>query len=169
LLKAVLTTCIKLTWTCVLLRYSLTVFSAVFLEVRLLGRLAKQSVTAKPFIFDIQIEVPALPESELLAATDGESSRSIRARVEAAAHRQAERQGKLNAKLTPRRIEAVCGLDSKGEALLRQAIATLHLSARAYHRVLKVARTIADLAGRESVQTPHVAEAVQYRRVAHVG
>jgi len=114
---------------------------------------------------DIQIEVPAVPQDDLLKQSDGESSASIQLRVEAARQRQLARQNKPNALLSVTEIETWCTPDAQGEALLRQAITRLNLSARAYHRVLKVARTIADLAGSENILTAHIAEAVQYRRM----
>lgn len=85
--------------------------------------------------------------------------------MEAARQRQLARRGKPNAQLSVTEIENFCAPDAQGEALLRQAIARLNLSARTYHRVLKVARTISDLAGSENIQTGHVATAVQYRRI----
>jgi magnesium chelatase family protein len=115
---------------------------------------------------DIQIEVPALPEAELTAAANGEASARIRARVQAAFARQIARQGKPNNRLGTKEIDQHCAADAAGETLLKQAISRLNLSARAYHRILKLARTIADLAGAEQVQSPHVAEAIQYRRMA---
>jgi magnesium chelatase family protein len=114
---------------------------------------------------DIQIEVPAVPQEDLLKQSDGENSSTIQARVEAARQRQLARQSKPNALLSVTEIEAWCAPDAQGEALLRQAITRLNLSARAYHRVLKVARSIADLAGKENIETAHIAEAVQYRRM----
>jgi len=118
---------------------------------------------------DIQIEVPALSQEELLKAQDGEASEAIRLRVEAAAQRQAERQKKANSKLTTREIERLCKPDAQGEALLKQAISRLNLSARGYHRVLKVARTAADLAASPEIRVAHLAEAVQYRRLDRGG
>jgi magnesium chelatase family protein len=114
---------------------------------------------------DIQIEVPAVPQEDLLKQSDGESSSVIKARVEAARQRQLTRQGKPNALLTVSEIDTFCAPDTKSEALLRQAITRLNLSARAYHRVLKVARTIADLEGCDAIQINHIAEAIQYRRM----
>lgn len=113
---------------------------------------------------DIQIEVPALPEHELTQKGGGEPSAAIRARVGVAYERQLARQGKANARLATREIDALCQPDAAGMALLKQAISRLNLSARAYHRILKMARTIADLAGTDEIVSSHIAEAVQYRR-----
>ncbi|HLA39133.1 MAG TPA: YifB family Mg chelatase-like AAA ATPase [Candidatus Glassbacteria bacterium] len=115
---------------------------------------------------DLQIEVPALPVGDLTGHAAGESSAAIQARVEAAYGRQLARQGKANALLSTPEIDRFCRPDAEGEGLLKQAIARLNLSARAYHRVLKVARTIADLAGSAGVGSGHIAEAIQYRRFA---
>ena len=114
---------------------------------------------------DIQIEVPALREDELVQAGRGENSSQVQERAARARGRQLERQGKNNTRLGPREVERFCAVEDKASALLKQAIARLHLSARAYHRVLKLARTIADLAGEASVGVAHVAEAIQYRRL----
>ncbi|MHB1115902.1 YifB family Mg chelatase-like AAA ATPase [Sideroxydans sp.] len=114
---------------------------------------------------DIQIEVPAVPQEDLMKQSDSEDSAAIQQRVEAARQRQLARQGKPNAQLSVTEIDAHCTPDTSGEALLRQAITKLNLSARAYHRILKVARSIADLAASKNIQTAHIAEAVQYRRM----
>jgi len=114
---------------------------------------------------DIQIEVPTLRGDELTSASPGESSTKVRGRVEAARSRQTGRQQKVNALLAPRELEKFCAPEEQATALLKQAIARLNLSARAYHRVLKVARTIADLAGEETIGTTRMAEAIQYRRL----
>jgi magnesium chelatase family protein len=114
---------------------------------------------------DLHLEVPAVPQEDLSRRADGEASTAIRERVSAARERQLARQGKPNARLAPREIDRHCTPDAPGETLLKQAVSRLGLSARAYHRVLKVARTIADLAGHERIASVHVAEAIQYRRL----
>ncbi len=118
---------------------------------------------------DIQIEVGAVPQEALLKQGDGEASQIIQARVEAARQRALARQGKPNAQLSVTEIDMLCTPDAQGDALLQQAITRLNLSARAYHRVLKVARTIADLAGSANIESTHIAEAVQYRRMDKQG
>ena len=117
---------------------------------------------------DLQVEVRQLSEAELLAAPDGESSAVIRERVIAARRLQEERLGRrklyCNAQLTSRDLQEFCRLSSGGQMLMRQAIARFKLSPRAYDRILKVARTIADLAGSASLQEEHIFEAINYRR-----
>jgi magnesium chelatase family protein len=114
---------------------------------------------------DIQLEVPAVPQDDLLGKTTSEASSAIQARVETARQRQLDRQNKPNSQLSVTEIDTFCATDEEGVGLLKQAISRLNLSARAYHRILKVARTIADLAGSEALLTAHIAEAVQYRRM----
>lgn len=113
---------------------------------------------------DMQIQVGALPHEDLLKQADGEASAHIAQRVAHAAARQGARQGKNNNLLSSGEIEQHCKPDDAGEQLLRTAMTRLNWSARAYHRVLKVARTIADLADAPVIGHAHVAEAIQYRR-----
>ncbi|MDP3842738.1 MAG: YifB family Mg chelatase-like AAA ATPase [Oxalobacteraceae bacterium] len=113
---------------------------------------------------DMQIQVGALPHEDLLRQADGEASSAVHARVEQAFARQLKRQGKGNHALSSGDIDAHCKPDAAAEQLLRAAMIRLNWSARAYHRVLKVARTIADLAGHDTIGSAHVAEAIQYRR-----
>ena len=97
------------------------------------------------------------------APADGETSVLVAARVRAARERQLARSNKPNARLSTREINKHCKPDPAGQQLLERAMEQLGLSARAYHRILKVARTIADLAANEQVTSAHVAEAVGYR------
>ena len=113
---------------------------------------------------DLMIEVPAVAESELAAKGTGESSQTVGNRVARARAVQLDRQGKANAHLAPEEVDRHCLPDCEGAQLLKRAMAQLSLSARAYHRILKVARTIADLAEAPLVGSAHVAEAIHYRR-----
>jgi magnesium chelatase family protein len=113
---------------------------------------------------DLHIEVPAVAEKDLDSRRTGESSATHRERVVGARQRQIERQGKPNAMLAVKEVEEHCMGDGKASEFARQAISRLGLSARAFHRILKVSRTVADLAAAAVVSTAHVAEAVQYRR-----
>ncbi len=111
---------------------------------------------------DLHIEVPAVPYQELRGTPESVDSASMRARVLAARQRQHER-GVVNAYIQPARLRSICPLDAAGERTLELAVRRMGLSARAHDRILKVARTIADLAGSECIQAKHIAEAVQYR------
>jgi magnesium chelatase family protein len=113
---------------------------------------------------DMLIDVPALKEEELMQATVAEGSADIRARVARARQIQLNRQGMPNAGLGSLDIEQYCHTDETGLTLLKSAVSRMSLSARAYHRILKVARTIADLAQASSIESTHIAEAIQYRR-----
>lgn len=116
---------------------------------------------------DIHVEVPRVDYEKLADKRSIENSATIRARVQAARERQLQRfkGSKLtcNAEMGPTEVRAFCEVEPSGEKLLKTAMQQLHLSARAFHRVLKLARTIADLADSELIATSHVAEALQYR------
>lgn len=114
---------------------------------------------------DLQVEVPAVTPQTLAAAPDGEPSARIAERVVVAQQIAWARQGCLNAQLTGALVDEHCALDEGAVRFLQAAAARLGWSARSYHRVLRMARTIADLAGGGSIQVSHLAEAVQYRRV----
>jgi len=116
---------------------------------------------------DIHMEVPRVAYDKLAHATLGEPSDAIRARINAARERQQQRLASTglvcNADMGPAQIREFCTLREDAQALMRAAMRQMHLSARAYHRILKVSRTIADLEGTEGIQTHHLAEALQYR------
>ena len=134
---------------------------------------------------DIHVEVPRLHYDKLTSDRLGESSQVVCARVEAARQRQRDRFEHLrssapdklpgksgargaslmcNADMGPAEVRLVCRVDEMGNRLLKAAVQQLQLSARAYHRILKLARTIADLAGSDEIGPQHLAEAVQYRQ-----
>jgi len=116
---------------------------------------------------DIHVEAPRVDYEKLSANRLGEPSRAIRVRVEKAREIQQRRfvgvKLTCNADMGPAEVRQHCELDETGRSLLRSAAQQMQLSARTYHRMLKVARTIADLAGSERIQTAHLAEAIQYR------
>ena len=118
---------------------------------------------------DLHVEVPALPSTDLLQARSGESTSSIRARCTEARARAMARQGKSNHALQGKEIDDFLVLDEAAAKFLNVAAARLGWSARSTHRALKVARTIADLAGARMTQVTHVAEAMQYRRALRSG
>jgi magnesium chelatase family protein len=123
---------------------------------------------------DIHLEVPAVKYQALTEAAAGEPSEAIRERVDRARLLQRERFAKrrgiyANAHMAPRDIRAFCRVSDGADALLRTAITRLGLSARGYHRVLKIARTIADLDGAGDLEPKHVSEAVQYRSLDRRG
>ncbi|HMO58475.1 MAG TPA: ATP-binding protein [Roseiflexaceae bacterium] len=116
---------------------------------------------------DIHIEVPRVNYEKLTGLRQGEESRTIRERVCAARTRQSERlhgsRALCNADMNPADMRRHCSLDEAGQRLMQAAMRQLQLSARGYHRVLKLARTIADLAGSTPISPAHLAEALQYR------
>ena len=113
---------------------------------------------------DLLLEVPMLPVADLQTAPSGEASAPVRERVARCRAIQLARQGKPNASLAGAEIEAWCQPDASGSKLLQSAIERLGLSARGYHRILKVARTIADMSESPAIGAAHVAEAIQSRR-----
>ncbi|HWS05060.1 MAG TPA: ATP-binding protein, partial [Burkholderiaceae bacterium] len=113
---------------------------------------------------DLHVEVPALAASDLLNAPSGETTATVRARCASARERALARQGKPNQSLVGAEIDEHAALEPAAFKFLNTAAARLGWSARSIHRVLKVARTIADLADAQAIEVTHVAEAVQYRR-----
>lgn len=114
---------------------------------------------------DLCIEVPALSSADLSQAIPGESSAAVRERVAAAASIALRRQGSINARLEGKDLDTHAKPDTAGQTLLNQAVNRLGLSARAYHRLLRVARTIADLASAEHITAAHIGEAIQFRQL----
>jgi magnesium chelatase family protein len=116
---------------------------------------------------DVHVEVPRVEYDKLTGTTSPETSASIRERVQRARAIQLERftETKLtsNAEMGPKEVRQYCPVEPAAQTLLKAAVQQLHLSARAFHRTLKLARTIADLAGSEVLTAAHVAEAIQYR------
>jgi len=135
-----------------------------------LGQIQKyQSKVSGPILdrMDIQIEVPPLSYAVLSDPTAAESSENIRARVEQCRKIQNQRYRhkpyKTNAHMSPKDIKEFASPDSQGRRLIEMAMKELHFSARSYYKILKIARTIADLIGGEQIQSEHIAEAIQYR------
>jgi len=122
---------------------------------------------------DLQVEVGPVEIKDLEEPPQGATSSELRSTVAQARARQAERfkggQVYVNAHMTPPQLETFCRLEGKGRQMLGAAAERLSLSARAYSRILKIARTIADLAGEEEIKTPHLAEAIQYRSLDRKG
>jgi len=113
---------------------------------------------------DMHVEVPRLSFAEI-DGPQGEASAAVRARVVAAKDRQMQRSHTLNSQLDNQQLDNVCKLQQADRLLLQQAMERLQLSARAYHRILKVARTIADLAGKPGIERAHLSEAINYRKL----
>ena len=117
---------------------------------------------------DIHVEVPAVQYQDISSKTPGETSAAIRERVTKARDIQRERFTKnskvrCNARMTAQLLKRHCALDEAAEGMMKMAMTELNFSARAYDRILKVARTIADLANSENIQADHIGEAIQYR------
>jgi len=136
-------------------------------SMRMINRYQKRISGPMMDRIDIHIEVPPVDYEKLSSDRLGEPSQAIRARVEAArAVQRARFEGtrmSCNADMGPAEVRQYCATGGTGKALLRTAMHQLHMSARAYHRILKLSRTIADLAGSERIETPYLAEAIQYR------
>ncbi len=111
---------------------------------------------------DIHVEVPSVKYKEMAGGATGETSEKIREQVESARATQRERFGHTNARMAPKEIKKHCTLDDECQQLLEMAMTELNLSARAYDRILKVSRTIADRDRAESIQSQHISEAIQY-------
>ncbi|MCC7518668.1 MAG: YifB family Mg chelatase-like AAA ATPase [Verrucomicrobiae bacterium] len=115
---------------------------------------------------DLHVEVPSVSYGEIAERAPAEPSEAVRMRVVAARefqYRRFRKRGRINAHMTPKGLRAHCALDAEGEAFLRAAMEEMHFSARAHDRILKVARTIADLEGSERLASRHLGEALQYR------
>jgi magnesium chelatase family protein len=112
---------------------------------------------------DLHIEVPPLSAQDLQQQKAGENSATVRERVLQAHHKQMQRQGYLNNVLSPQGLDQFVQLDAISQNILAVAQQKLQLSARAYHRILRVARTIADLTGSETISSMHITEALSYR------
>ena len=108
--------------------------------------------------------MPALSAAELTQATPGEPSAAVRERVLAARERQQRRQGKSNALLNVTELDELAAIEPEAKAALSAVLEKLSLSARSYHRILRIARTLADLAGSDTVNQRHVMQAVSFRR-----
>ena len=124
-----------------------------------------QSNTSGPLLdrIDLHVEVPSISPAELQKSPEGESSSVVQARVIRARERQWQRQGCTNMQLNPKQRTAFCALENEDELWLLSAIERLNLSARGFHRLLKIARTIADLDGQENILRAHLLEALSYR------
>jgi magnesium chelatase family protein len=118
---------------------------------------------------DIMVEVPSVPFEDLRNRAEAEPSALIKGRVDRAREIQnlrfGETSGMSNARMGPNEMRVHCQIDEQGAVLMRAAFDKLGLTARSYDRILKVARTIADLDGSDKIQVGHIAEAIQYRKI----
>ncbi len=112
---------------------------------------------------DIHVDVPAVKYEKIADEKDAEPSLKIRERVNKARLLQIKRSNKTNSEINSKELKSYCVLDEKSKGLLKSAMNQLHLSVRQYSRIIKVARTIADLEGKENIESSHIAEALQYR------
>jgi magnesium chelatase family protein len=113
---------------------------------------------------EMHVEVPRLSFDEM-QGTKGEASSIVRERITTTRNIQLQRNNTLNSQLTHKQIDETCGLEKSDRLLLQQAMEKLKLSARAYHRILKLARTVADMDGSENIYTQHLTEAINYRKL----
>lgn len=125
-----------------------------------------QSKISGPLLdrLDLHIDVPPLQQGELSRKQSGEASSLVAQRVSRAVERQLQRRNKMNSRLTGKEVEEDCRLTKDDQTLVENAIQRLQMSVRAYHRILRVARTIADLSGEDNVQKKHLMEAISYRK-----
>ena len=112
----------------------------------------------------MQVGVDLIDKNNFLKKLPSETSATVKARVQKARKKQYYDRGILNNNLSGKALEKACKLSKKDQAILEKAFAKFQLSARAYHRILRIARTIADLTGCEQIQNPHLMEALSYRR-----
>jgi magnesium chelatase family protein len=117
---------------------------------------------------DMQVEVPTIPSHALSASRDRDGSAEVARRVAQARQRALDRQGSSNAALSGAAVDEHCVLDAAALQFLQAAAARLGWSARSFHRVMRIGRTVADLASATTTEVAHVAEAIQYRRVLSV-
>ena len=121
---------------------------------------------------DLFVDVPRVEYEKLTTASDAERSEQVRERVEAAIQIQRERFGCTgllnNSEMGPNEVWQFCQMDDAAKGLMKTAMSRMNLSARGFHRILKVSRTIADLSGGEMIEVSHLAEALQYRQAAGI-
>ena len=166
--KSLISIIMKLTCVGAGIKYDKSAFMTVLVGIITYLNLERKVDYIIPDCIDIQCEIAAIPFKDLSQAQPGEPSAAIRERVIAARQIQAQRYAHIkgihcNAQMTERMLHEYAEPDAASLEMLRMAMERLKLSARAYSRILKVARTIADLAGSEKVESMHIAEAIGYR------